>query len=64
MKLLVLLGLAPSKNDEKIQELVVNSYKNVRVVGRGTVKIDASEVLNSRQFKEACKDARRLVTAK
>ena len=64
MNLLVFPGLAPSKNDKKIQKLVTNSYKNVRVVGRGTVKIDAAEVRKSSEFQAACKHARGLVEAK
>ena len=38
--LLVALGLSPSQEDIELKELVDNSYESLRVVGRGTVRID------------------------
>lgn len=52
-KILVGLGLAPSESDRKLRDLVNKSYKSVRVVGRGTIVIDPSEVAATPEFKEA-----------
>ncbi len=52
-KLLISLGLAPSAQDIKLRDLVNRSYKSVRVVGRGTVKIDPAEVVATPEFKAA-----------
>lgn len=40
MGILEMLGLAPSKQDNELKELVTQSYASVRVVGRGTINID------------------------
>lgn len=56
-----MLGLAPSEEDKILIELVNNSYKNIRVVGRGTIRIDPHEVRNSPEFIEACKKAKLIV---
>lgn len=50
---LELLGLKLSEKQQDIKNLVEKSYKTVRVVGRGTVKIDESEVVKSKGFREA-----------
>jgi len=63
MALLRMLGLSPSEQDEKLKRLVENSYASVRVVGRGTVKIDPEEVRQSDEFKRALKNARAIVEA-
>jgi len=63
MKFLKLLGLSPTKQDEKLKHLVDSSYASVRVVGRGTVKIDPQEVGNSKEFKAARKRAKEIVSA-
>lgn len=57
------LGLAPSKNDERLKELVSKSYRSVRVVGRGTIRIDPKEVGQSEEFKRARQQARAIVEA-
>ena len=59
--LLRLLGLAPSARDREIAQLVRNSYKSVRVVGRGTIKIDAKEVRDSPEFQLALQRAQEIV---
>jgi len=41
--------------------LIKNSYRNVQVVGRGTVLVDPTEVRNSDEFKTAQALARRIV---
>jgi hypothetical protein len=46
-----------------LKQLVDNSYDSVRVVGRGTVKIDPQEVGNSEAFKAARKKAKKIVRA-
>lgn len=56
-----MLGLAPSKNDRELIELVGNSYKDVQVVGRGTVKINPAEVSSSKEFKAARARAKQIV---
>lgn len=61
--LLRLLGLAPSARDREIAQLVKNSYKSVRVVGRGTIKIDAKEVRDSPEFQLALQRAQAIVEA-
>lgn len=61
--LLRLLGLAPSARDREITHLVRNSYKSVRVVGRGTIKIDSQEVFDSPEFQLALQRAQAIVDA-
>lgn len=55
------IGLYPTEQDLEIRNMVQNSYKSLRVVGRGTVKIDPGEVRQSDEFKEALKQARVIV---
>ncbi len=61
MVLLKLLGLAPSQRDLELKALVDNSYRSVRVVGRGTIKIDPQEVRRSPEFQAALRQARAIV---
>lgn len=61
--LLRLLGLAPSAREREIAQLVKNSYKSVRVVGRGTIKIDPQEVFDSPEFQLALQRAKAIVDA-
>ncbi|WP_330703051.1 hypothetical protein [Novosphingobium resinovorum] len=61
MKILELIGLAPSARDRKLSELVAGSYPSVKVVGRGTVKIDPEEVRSSEEFRRARKMAAAIV---
>lgn len=63
MALLRMLGLSPSEQDKKLKQLVENSYASVRVVGRGTVKIDPEEVRKTEEFKQARNNARAIVGA-
>lgn len=63
MALLRMLGLSPSEQDKKLKQLVENSYASVRVVGRGTVKIDPEEVRKTDEFKQARNNARAIVEA-
>lgn len=63
MAILRILGLSPSEEDIKLKELVENSYASVRVVGRGTIKIDPREVRRSIEFKKAREDAKAIVEA-
>lgn len=64
MGILKSLGLAPSQHDKKLKELVAQSYDSVRVVGRGTVKIDPQEVSRSDEFKKARAQARAIVVTR
>lgn len=52
-----------SEQDQKLKQLVDGSYTSVRVVGRGTVKIDPEEVRKTPEFKEARKRAKEIVSA-
>jgi len=61
--LLRLLGLAPSEDDRKLKELVNNSYSSIKVVGRGTIRIDPKEVSQSEEFKRARAQAKAIVNA-
>lgn len=61
MKLLQILGLSPSEQDKKLKKLVDNSYKSVRIVGRGTVKIDPKEVRDTEEFRKARREAMEIV---
>ncbi len=61
MGMLQALGLAPSERDEKLKELVGPTYTTVRVVGRGTITIDPSEVCQSAEFKRAREQAKAIV---
>ena len=61
VRILKFLGLAPTEDDKRLQELVQNTYKSVRVIGRGTVRIDPKEVRESAEFQKALSDAREIV---
>lgn len=61
MGLLRALGLARSEEDKRLKALVSQSYSSVRVVGRGTVKIDPCEVSDTSEFKQAREQARLIV---
>lgn len=63
MKVLKVLGLAPSSQDKRLKELVDKSYSSVRVVGRGTVRIDPKEVRQSAEFRKAMALAKEIVGA-
>ena len=56
----IALGLAPSKRDLELRKLVNSSYKSLRVVGRGTIKIDAKEVRQSKEWRQAQEQVSRL----
>jgi len=58
-----MLGLAPNKDDKRLKELVNKSYKSVKVVGRGTIRIDPKEVRETEEFKKARKQAKAIVGA-
>ena len=61
MSILRMLGLAPTESDKRLKELVSNSYNSVRVVGRGTVRIDPKEVRQTKEFKKALGQAKAIV---
>lgn len=60
-KFLVWLGLAPSDRDLELKKLIDNSYNSIRVVGRGTIKIDPKEVSSTESFKKARQEAIKIV---
>ena len=61
MNLFEIIGLKPSERDQRMRDLVKDSYKSVTVVGRGTVKIDPSEVSASPEFQHARRQAEMIV---
>ena len=63
MSFLSMLGLAPNEEDKRLKKLIQDSYKEVKVVGRGTIRIDPKEVSSSDEFKNAQNKARTLVTS-
>ena len=46
------LGFGRNPSEERILELLNNSYEQVEVLGRGTIYIDPDEVAKSVEFKE------------
>lgn len=48
-------------DDEKLKQLVSQSYRSLRVVGRGTVRIDPKEVGESLEFKAAKRKSKTIV---
>lgn len=62
MSLLEIPGRS-TKPEKELRRLVSESYDTARVVGRGTVKIDLSEVSGTEAFKQAIKRARSIVKA-
>lgn len=46
-----------------LRRLISDTYSSARVVGRGAVKIDPSEVSNTEEFKQAKKKAKEIVEA-
>lgn len=57
------LGLAPSENEKNIIELLNESKRarTAKVVGRGTVMIDAKQIRQDPKFKELYKKAATIV---
>lgn len=51
----------PSKDEQAFAKLLQNSFKSLRVVGRGCVTVDASEVQQSESFKQSLIKAKDLV---
>ena len=45
------LGLSPTEEDKKISLMIKNGYPT-KVVGRGTVMVDESAILNDENFKK------------
>lgn len=50
-----LTSIFRSKEDEELTQLINNSWRSLRVVGRGTIRIDPEEIRNSPEFKDALK---------
>lgn len=48
---------------QELVNLVNDSYQSLRVVGRGTVRIDPREVARSTEFQDARELARQIVNA-
>lgn len=58
-----IIGLVPTEADTRLKDLVKSSYGSVRVVGRGTVRIDPKEVRDSEEFKRASQRAKAIVAS-
>ncbi|ENA36593.1 MULTISPECIES: hypothetical protein [Pseudomonas] len=61
LKHLIGLFRAPSEEERKLAQTINNSYKSLRVVGRGTIRIDPEEVFDSPEFKQDLDRAKRLI---
>ena len=55
------VGFAGDDDAFETARLVDNSYRSVRVVGRGTIKIDPQEVRRSPEFQAALRQAGAIV---
>lgn len=55
--------IRPNKDEyeQDLVNLVNNTYKSTRVVGRGTVRTDPNEVSSTESFQEAKKKAKQIV---
>lgn len=58
---MALFDIFRSKQTLRLIDLVKRSYKSVRVVGRGTIKIDPAEIRATPEFKEAQRKAAEIV---
>ena len=56
-----LTSILRSKEDEELMQLVNNSWRTLRVVGRGTLTVDPEEILNSPEYKDALRRLEPLV---
>lgn len=56
-----IFGLSLNEKEKEMKKLVENSYTSLRVIGRGTVSIDSSEVRARKSFKEDCIKAKSIV---
>jgi hypothetical protein len=61
MKFFAKFSLAPSERVLKRRQLVGNSYQSVKVIGRGTINIDPSEVTDTDEFRAARAKAKAIV---
>lgn len=55
------LLIRPSKSEQDFAEKLSNSFKSLKVEGRGTVSVDVSEVQKSEAFRKQLTRARALV---
>jgi hypothetical protein len=62
LKHLIALFQAPSAEEQKLAKTINDSYKSLRVVGRGTIRIDPEEVFDSPEFKQDLDRAKRLIS--
>ena len=61
-KLLQFMGLAPSEDEKKFLEKIgANAPQSMRVVGRGTLVMDAKDALNTVGARQMAKNAEKLV---
>ena len=54
----------PSRAEAEFAQKLAQSFKSLRVVGRGTVTVDATEVQQSAEFKRNLARGRALVEGK
>lgn len=55
------MGLFITVKDHQLKTLVQNTYQSVRVVGRGTIRIDPGEVRRTPEFQKALAQAKIIV---
>ena len=55
------LFMGSSPKDQQLKRLVQSTYQSVRVVGRGTIRIDPREVRQSPEFQKALAQAKTIV---
>lgn len=48
---------------KNLRQLISQTYKSARVIGRGGIKVDPSEVSSTKEFKQAKKKAKEIVEA-
>lgn len=51
LKLLSLIGLAPTQDEKDMVRKIKNSYSSLKVSGRGVVSVSADEVINNPEFR-------------
>lgn len=56
-----ILGLELNKDEIELMNALKDSYKSLRVVGRGTIKVDEEEIKEDKIFQEFYQKAEELV---
>lgn len=63
-KILGLLGIIPTEEEQRILDKIkASQYTSMKVVGRGTLTMEAYEVASSAAFKKRTEQARQIVNS-